>query len=318
MQKIMELKFRVEEADVKSYKRVDLLLNSKILALSRTKIQEAIKNQKLKINNKIITKSNYQIEINDEIEFEYISEISKKVEPENIKIDVVYEDDYLIAINKDSGIITHPAGIFKSGTLVNALLYYGAIKDDEDAIDDYEYRPGVVHRLDKDTSGLIIFAKSEELQFKLSDIFKQRKIEKKYIAVVYGKLNETRGIITYPIARHKQNRKIMCVSNNGKPAITEFVLKDYANNYSLLELDLKTGRTHQIRVHLKAINHPIVGDSLYSTAKKNIRLMLHSYLLRFIHPITNKELILTAPLKKEFVDFCKTNNLNIGTLKIEN
>ncbi len=182
-----------------------------------------------------------------------------------------------------------------------------------------QHRVYIVHRLDKDTSGLIIFAKNEEIQAELSLLFKERMIEKKYLAVVYGRLNENSGIITYPIGRHKRNRKIMCVRNDGRQAITEFRVIDKSLNHSLLELNLKTGRTHQIRVHLKAINHPVAGDVLYSTnRKKEQRLMLHSYSLKFQHPVLNKELFIAASLKKEFADFCLTNNLNIGNYSFEN
>jgi len=304
----MEYQFKIEE---ETNKRIDVFLTEKI-KISRTKIQNLIKKNNLMINDKIITKSNYKLSNGEIINFKYEKKkINQGIEGEDIPLDIIYEDEYFLVINKDVGIITHPTSTIKTGTLINALLYKKKLPDIKVKDDEEFYRPGIVHRLDKDTSGAIIIAKNEDVQTKFSDLFKTRNIQKTYLAVVYGSFKYETGTITFPIGRHRLNRKIMSVRTNGKPCITDFKLLKKNNNYSLLELDLKTGRTHQIRVHLKHLGYPIVGDVLYSTQKsKKEKLMLHSHTLKFIHPITKKDVFITAPLKATFLNFLKENYLN--------
>ncbi|MBP7652890.1 RluA family pseudouridine synthase [Candidatus Dependentiae bacterium] len=316
----MEYQFKIsnELADY-SGERVDIFLSS-ILKISRTKLQNNIKSGCLTINGLNVNKPNRILCDGDIINYNHIVLSPKPVLSEKIDLDVIYEDEYLIIINKDIGMITHPAGNVKSGSVVNALMHRGSINPEIYDFDeeDYEYRPGVVHRLDKDTSGLIVFAKSPEIQSKLSDLFKNRMIEKKYIALVYGNINEVKGIITYPIGRNKNNRKLMQIRDDGKPAITEFKTIERGNNYTLIEVNLKTGRTHQIRTHFKSINHPVVGDRLYSTSHKNeSRLMLHSYSIKFIHPGTGIELYKIAPVKKDFADFLEQNGMYLKNYDFE-
>ncbi|HPG31029.1 MAG TPA: RluA family pseudouridine synthase [bacterium] len=299
--------------------RIDSFLSSE-LKISRTKIQSLIKSEKLRINGVVTAKTNRILALEDSIEFDYSPPEIKPVLPENFEVDIIFEDEHLIILNKDAGVLTHPAGEMKSGSLVNALMYRGAInaEDYKTEMDEYEYRPGVVHRLDKDTSGLIMFAKTPEMQTELSHIFKRRLIEKKYLALVCGMINEEKGIITYPIGRNKTNRKIMQIRDDGKPAITEFKTIFKNKKYSLLEVNLKTGRTHQIRTHFKSIHHPVAGDKLYSSPAKNIlRLMLHSYSVKFVHPVLKTEIFKIAPIKKDFAEFLKDNDIPLKNYEFE-
>jgi len=310
--------FRITEKDVSQFGRIDIYLANNIQTVSREKIQQSIKSGYLSINGKKIAKCGYSPAVDDKIEFTIIEKLQPAIKPENIPIDIIFEDDDYIAINKDIGIITHPTATNSGGSLVNALLYSGDIADNGYEPDGYEYRPGVVHRLDKDTSGLILFAKNATAQSKLSELFKTRQIEKLYIALVYGYLRENSGLITYPLGRSRNNRKIMSVTAAGKPAITEFKVIGRKNNYTLLELNLKTGRTHQIRAHLKAIRHPVVGDNLSGNSEQQIRLMLHSYSVGFLHPLNKTVIKLIAPLKTEFAEFLNRNGFDISEYKIEN
>jgi len=291
------------ENDIEIDRRIDIILADKIQDISRSKIQEAIKNFKsLKINSIFIKKPNHTIKPGDDIEFNYEVKIREQSLPEEIPLSIIFEDEYLLVINKDINISTHPSETSPSGSLVNALMFRGSLDIEHYEIEGKVYRPGVVHRLDKDTSGAIMFAKNTNIQTKLSALFKDRKIKKKYICLTHGEVKEDKGVITYPIGRNKMNRKVMCVQPNGKPSITAFRVIERNANFSLMEIDLKTGRTHQIRAHMKAINHPVAGDTLYSHNNSNIsRLMLHSYSL-------------IAPLKKDFEEIL----FNLGISAISN
>ena len=219
-------------------------------------------------------------------------------------IDVIYEDEYLMVINKPSGIVVHPGAGNKSNTLVNGLKYYtDNLSDGED-----ETRPGIVHRIDKDTSGLLLIAKTNKCEELLSEMFKKHSINREYIALVHGIIENDKVKIDAPIGRDTTNRKQMTVtSKNSKEAITHLtVLKRY-KKYTLVKLKLETGRTHQIRVHMKYINHPIYNDPVYSNDKASeFGQFLHSYSMEFIHPITNEELKFTCDVPKYFQDFLDT------------
>ncbi len=268
--------------------------------LSREKIIKQIKNKTILVNNKA-SKPSYIVRINDEITINEEEKATSNFKASDIKIDIVYEDDYLIVVNKQSGLTVHPGAGNSDHTLVNALLYYGK---NLSAIGGLE-RPGVVHRIDKDTSGLIILAKDDKTHELLSDYFKEKKINREYIALVKGVIKENTGVVDAPIGRNPHNRLKMCViKDNSKKAVTNFkVLKRYSK-YTLLSLVLETGRTHQIRVHMDYIGHPVYNDPIYTNDKvTEFGQFLHSYKMDFIHPITNEKMSFTAPLPKEFQDF---------------
>ena len=264
--------------------RLDSYLAEK-LDLSRSKVQKLIKEDLVTVNGKNVNGS-YQVKLNDEIEVNDDLNYEMNVEPENIEIDIVYEDEDLLVINKASGMVVHPAPGHYSGTLVNALLYKFNLTSGE------KTRPGIVHRLDKDTSGLMLVAKNEWTHEKLSDMIGSKEVERHYLAIVNGLIKHDTGTIDAPIGRDLNNRQQMAVTDvNSKDAITHFkVLKQYKEN-TLLECILETGRTHQIRVHLAYIGYPVNNDPTYCKKKAtDFGQMLHSKSIKFNHPRTGKEL----------------------------
>lgn len=285
--------------------RIDTYLAQQ-LSLSRSKIQKLIKNNLVTVNNKIVN-SNYLIKENDKIEVNDDLNYEINVKPENIPIDIVYEDDDLLVINKESGMVVHPAPGHYEKTLVNALLYKFDLKSGE------KTRPGIVHRLDKDTSGLMLVAKNEFTHEKLSHMIGSKEVERHYLAIVDGVIKNDSGTIDAPIGRDQNNRQKMAVTDiNSKNAITHFkVLERYKNN-TLIECILETGRTHQIRVHLSFIGYPVTNDPLYNKKKSTeFGQMLHSKSIRFKHPRNNKELYFEheAPLEfKTKIDELRKND----------
>ena len=289
---------RVEE-EITS--RLDTYLAEK-LELSRSKIQKLIKEDLVTVNGKNVNGS-YQVKLNDEIEVNDDLDYEMKVEPENIPLDIVYEDDDLLVINKASGMVVHPAAGHYTGTLVNALLYHFNIESKD------KIRPGIVHRLDKDTSGVMLVAKNEWTHERLSDMISKKEVKRHYLAIVNGLIKHDTGTIDAPIGRDPNNRQQMTVTDvNAKDAITHFrVLKQYKEN-TLLECILETGRTHQIRVHLAYIGYPVNNDPTYCKKKAtDFGQMLHSKYIEFNHPRTNKLLSFTVEPPKEFQD--KINEL---------
>ena len=280
--------------------RLDQYL-TKQLDLTRTRIQTLVKENNVMVNN-MKTKAAYKIEFGDSIRVNIPDIIEQHIEAEDIKLDIMYQDTDVAVINKYPGMVVHPAHGHYSGTLVNAILFQ--IKDLSGI--NGEIRPGIVHRLDKDTSGLVIIAKNDRSHTVLSDMFKNKEVKKTYLAIVKGKVINNIGRIETNIGRDNKDRKKMAVIENdniGKVAITNYKVIDSNDKYSLLEVNIETGRTHQIRVHMKYIGHPILGDSVYGKSdKKNTRQMLHAYKLEFDHPITSKKMILKAPLPKDFLD----------------
>ena len=290
--------FVVEEEDKGT--RLDQYL-VKQLDLTRTRVQNLIKENNIKVNNEK-TKVAYKIEPNDSVRV-YIPEVVEKdIEAEDIKLDIVYQDGDIAIINKYSGMVVHPAHGHYSGTLVNAILFQ--IKDLSGI--NGEMRPGIVHRLDKDTSGLIIVAKNDKAHTKLTEMFKNKEIKKTYLEIVKGKVSKETGRIETNIGRDEKDRKKMSVSRDekkGKLAITTYKVIDSNERYSLLDVNIETGRTHQIRVHMKHIGYPILGDIVYGRPDNKImRQMLHAYKLEFKHPITSEEMVLEAQLPKDFVE----------------
>ena len=276
--------------------RLDSYLAEK-LELSRSKIQKLIKEKLVTVNGKNVNGS-YQVKLNDEIEVNDDLNYEINVEPENIDIDVVYEDDDLLVINKESGMVVHPAPGHYTATLVNALLYRFNITGGE------QHRPGIVHRLDKDTSGLMLVAKNEWTHEKLSEMISKKEVERHYLAIVSGLIKHDTGTIDAPIGRDVEDRQKMAVTDkNAKDAITHFrVLKQFKEN-TLIECILETGRTHQIRVHLAYIGYPVVNDPAYGKGKATeFGQMLHSKSIKFVHPRTGKELFFEVEPPKEFKD----------------
>ena len=289
---------RVEEEQTM---RLDAYLALK-LNLSRSKVQKLIKEEKVLVNNKVVN-SNYLVKLNDEILVNDELNYEINVEPENIPIDIVYEDDDLLVINKTSGMVVHPAPGHYTKTLVNALLYRFNLTSGE------KNRPGIVHRLDKDTSGLMLVAKNEETHEKLSEMISKKEVERHYLAITEGVIKHDTGTIDAPIGRDPNNRQKMKVTDiNAKEAITHFKVLERFKNNTLIECILETGRTHQIRVHLSYINHPIVNDPVYGRGKcSEFGQMLHSASIKFNHPRTGKELFFKADPPLEFMQ--KLNEL---------
>lgn len=277
--------------------RLDKFLDKK-LEINRSQIKKYIKLGNIILNGKIV-KAGYSLKKGDIVTVSYENE--KQLLPEKIDFKVLYEDDYLAVISKPQDLVVHPGAGNISGTLVNGLLY--RFKDLSNPID--EERPGIVHRLDKDTSGLMIIAKKDEAYYKLIEMFKSHKIEKHYLAIVHGILDEDFKVDA-PIGRDPNNRiKMKVIEENSKPSSTSFhVLKNF-DKFTLLDVLLHTGRTHQIRVHLSYVNHPVVGDETYGIKNKYKvnRQLLHAYKLKFIHPITGEVIEIIDEFPKRFNDF---------------
>lgn len=287
--------------------RIDKYLIDK-LSMSRSKLQKMINNGNVLVNCNPV-KNSYIVKVDDEISIDENYDDEIKIVPENIPLDIIYEDEYLLVVNKPSGMVVHPAPGNYSGTLVNALMYHCNNLSKVNS----EIRPGIVHRIDADTSGLLVIAKNDDVHNNLAEQIKNHTVVRKYIALVWGVINEDSATIDAPIGRDKNNRKKMCVTaDNSKEAITHIkVLKRY-NNATLIECKLETGRTHQIRVHMEYINHPVVNDPVYGNKKlldHDFGQMLHAKTLGFIHPITNEYLEFNSNVPEEFTKLEEKFNL---------
>jgi len=291
--------------------RLDLYLTQQEIYPSRSQIRNLITQGKIRVNRRP-GKPSYILKNGDVVNLPLLEQKELEIEAEAIPLDIIYEDGYLVVVNKPADMIVHPAGKIHSGTLVNALLYH--CQDSLSGIGGV-IRPGIVHRLDKDTSGLIVVAKNDLAHLDLSKQMKEHQVTKKYIALVHGNLKDNSGIIDAPIGRSLKNRKKMAVTEEGKSreAITQFKVLKRFSGYTLIEATLRTGRTHQIRVHLAFIGYPIVGDQLYGHKKLGLninRQALHSYILGFIHPSSKKYMEFSAPLPKdmqELIDYLEEN-----------
>ena len=283
--------------------RIDKFLSAILQDSSRNAIQKLIENGKVLVNGAVVNKK-YKVSTDDEIRM-LPSELKPlDAEPENIPLDIVYEDEHLLVVNKPRGMVVHPAPGNYSGTLVNALLYH--CKDSLSGINGI-LRPGIVHRIDKDTSGLLIVAKTDKAHIGLAQQIKEHSFTREYNAVIVGHLKEQEGTVNAPIGRNPKDRKKMCVTMlNSKNAVTHYkTIEDY-EGYSHISLRLETGRTHQIRVHMAHLGHAVAGDYVYGNDKKSAYLngqCLHAIKIGFIHPITQEYLEFTSELPDYFTEF---------------
>lgn len=290
--------------------RLDAFLASHIEGWSRARLQRLIEEADVLVNGHTV-KSSYKLRFGDEIEVELIAPPSKSFAPEDIPLNIVYEDAELIVVNKPAGIVVHPAAGVMSGTLANALAFHFQQLSTSGGM----LRPGIVHRLDKGTSGLMVVAKTESAHENLADQFRDREVFKSYIALVHGTVEKRNGQIDQPIARDRGNRTRMAVVRGGRPSISIYRVRKRFERFTLLNVELKTGRTHQIRVHLAWLKHPVVGDDAYGTGRDKTvpdhkirsaiaslgRQFLHAEQLAFRHPETKEEMRFTAPLPPELL-----------------
>lgn len=287
--------------------RVDKVL-SKILNISRSSLD----NVDISCNGKII-KGSYKLKENDIIEFE-LNEKNDEIIliPQDIPIDIVYEDEYIAVINKSYDMVVHPSITTKENTLVNALLHHFDTLSDK-----YENRNGIVHRLDKDTTGLIIIAKTNEVHEKLEHMFKEHEIQKTYIAILRGKYDKNNHKISTYIGRDKKDRTIISENtSNPKLAISIFTTLSCNDRYSLVKVNILTGRTHQIRVHSKKLNHPLAGDHVYGRKDNILRQQLHSYMLEFTHPINAKHMKIVCDIPDDMKENIKKMGLDLDYARI--
>ncbi|GMQ65019.1 RluA family pseudouridine synthase [Vallitalea maricola] len=295
--------FLIEAEDVGI--RIDKFISDRLPDYSRSFIQKLIKENDLTVNNSGI-KSNYKLKAGDEINIVIPAPKELDIVAEDIPLDIVYEDKDVILVNKPQGMVVHPAPGHYTGTLVNAIMYH--CKDDLSGINGV-MRPGIVHRIDKDTSGVLIICKNDKAHESIAKQLKDHTITRKYNAIVYNNLKEDEGVINAPIGRHPVNRKQMAVNPiNGKEAITHYKVLERINQYTYVELQLETGRTHQIRVHMTSINHPLLGDPVYGPKSDRFKLKgqaLHARVLGFVHPTTNEYMEFEAPLPNYFTGLLK-------------
>ena len=286
---------KVEVSDVG--KRIDKYLNDNT-DYTRSKIQKMLESGNITVNGGIV-KASYNLKENDEIEITDLVEATDIV-PENIPLDIYYEDDDLIVVNKPSGMVVHPAPGNYTGTLVNALLYHTNNLSTVNSL----VRPGIVHRIDADTSGLLLVAKNDRAHNVLAEAIQKKEVNREYIALVDGIINEDTATIDAPIGRDVNNRKKMCVTaTNSKEAVTHIRVIKRLNNATLIKCKLETGRTHQIRVHMAYIGHPIINDPVYGNRKlidKDFGQMLHAEKIGFVHPTTKEYMEFISPVPDKF------------------
>jgi 23S rRNA pseudouridine1911/1915/1917 synthase len=306
---VTSLSFTVSESDAGT--RLDAYLAAHINGWSRARLQRLIEAGDVLVNSKL-GKASYRVSANDEIEAELTPPPESSFTPENIPLEIVFEDDHIIVINKPPGLVVHPAAGVHSGTLANGLAFHFQQLSNASSI-----RPGIVHRLDKDTSGLLVVAKTQSDHENLADQFRAREVFKSYIALVYGVVKQQSGSIEQPIARDPRNRTRMAIVAGGRGALSLFKIRRSYDAFTLLDVELKTGRTHQIRVHLSWLKHPVVGDDVYGSGRENNvqdvqlrarirklnRHFLHAEQLRFRHPQTGEHMRFVAPLPAELTQF---------------
>lgn len=303
------LTFKIEAGHVDS--RLDAYLAEQIQTWSRARLQRLIENEDVLVNGKTV-KAAYRLRENDLIEVELTSTSTENFIPENIPLEIVHEDETFLVVNKLAGIVVHPAAGIQSGTLANALAYHFQNLPSQSGV----IRPGIVHRLDRDTSGLLVVAKNESALENLSDQFRDRTVFKSYVALVHGRIDAESGTIDQPLARDPSNRIRMAVVKGGRSAVSLYKIRKRFQRFTLVDVELKTGRTHQIRVHLAWLRHPVVGDETYGGGRDNTiqdarlrshirslgRHFLHAERLAFNHPTSGQRVEYFAPLPLQLVD----------------
>ena len=311
----MDLKIGPEHAGL----RLDAFLASQIEGWSRARLQKLIENEDVLVNGKP-SKPSYKLREGDDLEIELTATSTVEFAPENIPIEIVYEDDTLVVVNKPAGLVVHPAAGTPSGTLANALAYHFRQLPDIGT----SVRPGIVHRLDRDTSGLLVVAKTEAALENLSDQFRDRTVFKSYVALVHGRVLTDSGKIDQPLARDPSNRTRMAVVRGGRNALTLYRVRRSFQRFTLLDVELKTGRTHQIRVHLAWLKHPVVGDETYGGGRDNTipdpqlrarirslkRHFLHAEKLAFTHPATKEVMKFESPLPPDLSEILLAADLH--------
>ena len=283
--------------------RIDRYLTEMLPEQSRSFFQKLIRDGFVMVNH-IIVKVNYRLKTGDIIEIDIPDAVPTEIVPENIPLDILYEDDDLLIVNKPKGMVVHPAVGHSTGTLVNAIMYH--CQGNLSGING-EIRPGIVHRIDKDTTGSLIICKNDEAHRNIAEQIKEHSVTRRYVGVVAGTFSEESGTVEGAIGRHPNDRKRMTINEkNGKPAVTHYKVLERFGAYTFIECQLETGRTHQIRVHMASIGHPLVGDITYGPAKCPFKHLqgqcLHAMVLGFVHPRTNEYIEFSAPLPEYFTD----------------
>lgn len=292
--------FRFQVTEEYEEERIDKYMSILIDSLSRSFIQKMMKEEKVLVNGKPV-KANYRLKTEDEICFELPEAVEPDIEPENIPLHILYEDADVLVVNKPKGMVVHPAAGHYSGTLVNALMYHcrGSLSGINGCL-----RPGIVHRIDMDTTGSLIVCKNDIAHASIAAQLKEHSIVRRYRAIVWGVIKEEEGCVDVPIGRHPSERKKMAAGvRNGKEAVTHYRVLERFRSYTYIECRLETGRTHQIRVHMDSIGHPILGDPVYGNRKCPFQLQgqtLHAMTLGFVHPVTGEYVETTAPLPGYF------------------
>lgn len=294
-------KFIITEELAKT--RLDKALKSLLPDKSRSYLSKCIEEGKIYVNGNI-TNQSYIVKLNDEITFDDIEKKPLDIEAKDMNLDIVYEDEDVAIVNKPKGMVVHPAAGNYDNTLVQGLLY----ELDDLATINGVVRPGIVHRIDKDTTGLLMIAKNDKASLSLTEQLKNHTCKRRYQALVYGTIVENKGKINAPIGRSKDDRKKMAVVADGKPAVTHFNVIERYKGFTLIECQLETGRTHQIRVHLEYIGHPLVGDTTYGRRKVigDQGQFLHAKIIGFKHPSTNEWMEFNSELPSYFVDYLNT------------
>lgn len=300
-----EYEFLIKEE--KEAERIDKFLSEAIGDLSRSFLQKLLKEQQVMVNEKPV-KANYRLRTGDRIRVCVPPCEELNIEPENIPLDILYEDEDLLVVNKPKGMVVHPSAGHTSHTLVNGVLYHcqGNLSGINGVL-----RPGIVHRIDKDTTGALVICKNDLVHRELAEQLKEHTIKRRYRAIVLGNFKEEEGTVEGPIGRHPVDRKKMAINyKNGKDAVTHYRVLERFGNYSYIECRLETGRTHQIRVHMTSIGHPLLGDLVYAPSQKNGFHLegqtLHAQILGFYHPVQKKYMEFEAPLPDYFVKLLKT------------
>ena len=280
--------------------RLDKYLNLIFEEKSRSFFQKLIKEEQVLVND-TAQKANYRLKVEDIVTVTIPDAVETPIVPENIPLDILYEDEDVLVVNKPKGMVVHPSAGHYSGTLVNAIMYH--CKDSLSGING-EVRPGIVHRIDMDSTGSLIVCKNDESHICIAEQIKEHSVNRRYRGIVCGNVKEDEGTINAPIGRHPVERKKMAINEkNGKPAITHYKVLKRFERYTYMEFQLETGRTHQIRVHMASIGHPLLGDTLYSSGKSPYKLQgqtLHAMTIGFIHPRTNAYMEVSAPLPEYF------------------